>query len=199
MQAKVKQKKCRVCKGMFAPFKTTQVVCNDITCAITYGKKLNEKAKLRKHLEEKKEIRAQKEKLKTRSQWLKEAQASFNAFIRERDKDKPCISCGRHHEGQYHAGHYLTVGANPELRFHPFNNNKQCSPCNNHLSGNIVKYRPRLIEKIGTKNLEWLEGPHKLQKLTIDDIKEIKAHYKEQLKFLKAHNTFFNWQNGLVD
>ena len=37
----------------------------------------------------------------------------------ERDFDKPCVSCGNYHQGQWHAGHYLTVGARPELRFEP--------------------------------------------------------------------------------
>jgi len=33
--------------------------------------------------------------------------------------------------------------------------------------------------------VEWLEGPHEPQKLSVDDIKEIKEYYKEQLKLLK--------------
>ncbi|WP_258530001.1 recombination protein NinG [Pseudomonas aeruginosa] len=36
-----------------------------------------------------------KEKLKSRGRPLEEAQAAFNEFIRWRDWDRPCISCGR--------------------------------------------------------------------------------------------------------
>lgn len=185
---KAKNKVCKVCKKEYTPYSSTSKACS-YECALVIAKiqQKNDSDRIirNKKKAEKKAHRIQKEKLKTRAQWLREAQTAFNAYVRERDRDEPCISCGRHHEGQYHAGHYLTVSANPELRFHPFNNNKQCAPCNNHLSGNIVKYRPNLIEKIGLKSLEWLEGPQQLQKLTIDEIKEIKAHYKEQLKYIK--------------
>ena len=158
------------------PFQTTQQVCGPI-CAIKHSKAAKEKAF-------KKETKRLKDKIKSRSQWLKEAQAEFNKYVRKRDEKEPCISCGRHHNGQYHAGHYLSVGACPELRFHPLNNNKQCAPCNNHLSGNQVKYRQRLLVKIGIEVLEWLEGPHEPQKLTIIDIKEIKQYYKDQFKLI---------------
>lgn len=125
-----------------------------------------------------------KEAIKPRSKWLKEAQTQFNKYIRLRDRQDPCISCGRHHEGQYHAGHYKTVGANPELRFEERNCHKQCAPCNNHLSGNIANYRPNLITKIGMEGVEWIEGPHEPLKLSIDEIKELIATYKDKIKEL---------------
>ena len=108
-----------------------------------------------------------------RSHWIKKAQTAFNKYVRQRDAKEPCISCGRFHDGQYHAGHYKSVGSSPELRFNELNNHKQCAPCNNHLSGNIVNYRPRLIEKIGLEKVEWLEKHHKPAKLSIDDIKAV--------------------------
>jgi len=171
-----KKKRCKICKVEFEPFQTTQRVCSP-RCAI-------EDVNQRKQKDFNKETKRLKEKIKSRSQWLKEAQAEFNKYVRMRDANEPCISCGRHHNGQYHAGHYLSVGSTPELRFHPLNNSKQCAPCNNHLSGNQVKYRQRLLIKIGLEALEWLEGPHDPQKLSIDDIKEIKEYYKQQLKLL---------------
>lgn len=176
---KRKKKKCRNCKSEFEPFQTTQIACSH-NCAIELVN-----AKKRKEYDQ--ETKRLKQKIKTRQQWLKEAQQAFNEYVRTRDEKLPCISCGRHHNGQYHAGHYLSVGATPELRFHPFNNNKQCAPCNNHLSGNIVKYRPALIAKIGLECVEWLEGPHEPQKWTIDEIKEIKAYYKQLTKELKIN------------
>jgi hypothetical protein len=127
------------------------------------------------------------EKIMTRSDWMKKAQTAFNAYIRERDRYEPCISCARHHQGQYHAGHYRTVGAHPELRFNEDNCHKQCAPCNNHLSGNIVEYRINLKSKIGEKRLEWLEGPHTSSKPSIDDIKEIEKTYKRKTKELKNY------------
>lgn len=126
-----------------------------------------------------------KEKLKGRQDWAKDAQTAFNAFIRSRDEGQPCISCGRHHQGQYHAGHYLSVGARPELRYTEINAHRQCAPCNNHLSGNAILFRVGLIKKIGVEAVEWLEGPHELPKWSIDDYKAIRDKYREKLKAFK--------------
>ena len=118
------------------------------------------KAKEAKEKKDRKEHKARKEALKSRGDYAKEAQTEFNKYIRVRDDHLPCVSCGRHHTGQYHAGHYRTVGGNPELRFNELNCHKQCSVCNNHKSGNIVEYRINLVQRIGSDQLEWLEGPH---------------------------------------
>ena len=120
-----------------------------------------------------------------RSTRVKAAQKAFNDFIRERDSSRPCISCERDHQGQYHAGHYRTTGAHPELRFNESNCHKQCSVCNNHRSGNIAEYRINLIKKIGLEAVERLEGPHEAKKYTCADLKEIELHYKAKLKELK--------------
>ena len=181
----LKQKKCRVCGEEYTPYSSLQKVCGP-KCSIEYVNKDKARKALKQAQIQRKRHREDKERIKTRAQWLKEAQAEFNKYVRLRDEKLPCISCGRHHDGQYHAGHYLSTGSSPELRYHPFNNNKQCAPCNNHLSGNIVHYRPRLIEKIGLENVEWLEGQHQAQKWTIDEIKEIKQYYKEQIKHIRG-------------
>jgi hypothetical protein len=131
-------------------------------------------------------IREAREKIKTRSQWLKEVQTEFNKFIRARDEKLPCISCQRFHTGQWHCGHYLSVGSNPALRFCEDNCHKQCAPCNNHLSGNIIAYRRAIIEKLGIQKVEWLEGHHEPKKYTIDELKALKAHYKQLYKELKT-------------
>lgn len=132
-----------------------------------------------------KEHKARKDKLKTRGDYAKGAQTEFNRFIRFRDHNLPCISCGRHHSGQYHAGHYRTVGGNPELRFEEFNCHKQCSVCNNHKSGNIVEYRINLAKRISGYSLTWLEGPHDAKKYTIEQLKEIRAEYRIKANELK--------------
>ena len=171
---KPKPKKCKVCKEFFSPWISTMRACSP-ECALVLVREEQEKKK-------RKELKQRKEKLKSRSDWLREAQAEFNKFIRLRDKNEPCISCGRFHNGQYHAGHYRTVGGNPELRFEELNCHKQCSVCNNHKSGNIVEYRINLARKIGEEALAWLEGPHDPLKLTIDEIKELKAKYKAKCR-----------------
>ena len=130
-------------------------------------------------------IKARKEAIKSRADWAKEAQQAFNAWVRARDDGLPCISCGRHHQGQWHAGHYLSTGARPELRFTESNVHRQCAPCNTHLSGNAVLYRIGLINRIGSDAVEWLEGPHLLPKWTADDYKAIRDAYRQKLKEMK--------------
>ncbi|WP_085600398.1 MULTISPECIES: recombination protein NinG [unclassified Pseudomonas] len=182
-----RRKRCPECRMMFVPARNGQVVCGEIKCAIAYGQSERGRAIAGKALAEvgRREIKVRKEKLKTRADHLREAQAVFNEWVRLRDADLPCVSCGRHHDGQYHAGHYRTVGANPEIRFEPLNVWKQCAPCNTHLSGNLVNYRLSLLQRIGAEKLEWLEGPHPACKHTTEEIKAIKAEYREKIKELK--------------
>ena len=152
------------------------MVCSPL-CAYQY-------AQTNRVKNERKELREIKQKLKTKSDWLREAQTIFNTYIRSRDAKQPCISCNRYHKGQYHAGHYRTVGAAPELRFSEINCHKQCSSCNNYLSGNLLEYRKNLIKKIGLELVEWLEGKHEPKHWTIDDIKQIKQTYRDKIKML---------------
>ena len=179
MKREIKQKKCKACGNKFTPFNSLAQVCS-VDCAIQYAKDNKVQERTRRALHN-----IAKERIKTRSDYLKDAQNVFNAFIRERDKNEPCISCGRHHQGQYHAGHYRSVGACPELRFCELNVHKQCSACNNHKSGNIVEYRINLVKKNGVEKVEWLEGYHEPKKYTIEQIKEIRAKYQLKLKELK--------------
>ena len=151
-----------------------QTVCSP-RCAALYVKN-----------KDKNELKERKEKLKSRSDWLREAQMSFNAFIRARDEGNSCISCGRKTGAKINAGHYLAVGSHPELRFNELNNNLQCEHCNTYLSGNQLEYRKGLIAKIGIDKVEWLEGPHDPKKYTIDEIKAIKDLYRLKLKELKS-------------
>ena len=171
-----KPKPCKQCKKDFIPERPFQRCCSP-RCAIRYVSAAKK--------EQKQSIKQQKEKLKTRSDWLKEVQVAFNKWIRELDFDKPCISCGRHHNGQYHAGHYRSVKACPALRFNRLNVHKQCRPCNELLSGNIIEYRKNLIKKIGVREVEWLEKDHPPAKYTIDELKAMKKLYNKLARELK--------------
>lgn len=181
----MKTKVCKVCKAEYEPQKMGQKVCSP-ECALSLAISERGKAEKVAKVKEKRADKVKRDKLKSRSEWAREAQTAFNSFIRARDDDLPCISCGRHHTGQYHAGHYLSVGARPELRFVELNVHKQCSPCNTHLSGNAVLYRIALINKIGTAGVDWLEGPHEPKRYTIDDLKAIKHEYAAKAKELRA-------------
>lgn len=182
---KPRPKKCKnpACGEKFVPTVSFQSWCKP-DCAVVIARARQDKS--RKALAEvgRKELRAAKERLKPKGQYMREAQTAFNAWVRARDAARPCISCGRHHEGKYDAGHYRTVGSNPALRFEPLNCHKQCVPCNQHKSGDIVNYRMSLVLRIGQDKVDWLEGPHEPQRYTIDDLKAIKAEYRAKLKQL---------------
>ena len=184
MRKTPKPKVCRVCRTSFTPFLPMARVCSPF-CAMSIASSDRVKKEKQALIRDRKETKAKLEKLKNRAQWAKEAQSAFNEFIRLRDAALPCISCGRYHQGQYHAGHFLSVGARPELRFEESNVHKQCAPCNNHLAGNVVLYRKALLERIGSEAVDFLEGPHEPKKYTIDQLQAIKAEYAAKAKQLK--------------
>lgn len=154
-----------------------QSVCSPI-CASRFVKEAKK--------QERESVKVRKEAIKTRADYARESQKAFNDWTRARDAEKPCISCGRHHTGQWHAGHFLSRGARPELAYEPDNCHKQCAPCNTHLSGNVALYRVNLVKLIGLERVEWLEGPHPAKHYSVDDLKEIKATYKRKLKELQC-------------
>lgn len=172
--------RCKICRDKFEPKYFLQKACLNPACLAEWARLDREKKTVVKHKADKKRFNDNDKSLRE-----KRAQASFNAWVRARDSGEPCISCNRNHTGQYHAGHYRSRGAHPELRFEELNCHKQCAPCNNHLSGNISNYRPALINKIGLDKVEWIEGPHEPKKYTCAELKEIELLYKQKLKELQ--------------
>lgn len=171
-----KKKKCRVCREPFTPFNSLQIACG-VTCSIAWAKSVQRNGKSQVPKVARAKLMADRERVKPKAKWMKEAQAAFNAYIRQRDEKLPCISCQTTDAGQWHAGHYRTTAAAPELRFDEMNCHKQCAQCNNYKSGNISEYRLNLIERIGQEALDELEGPHDPMRYRIDDLKAIKKEY----------------------
>ncbi|TGA85209.1 recombination protein NinG [Pseudomonas aeruginosa] len=184
-----KPRKCKnpACGNNFVPQRLGQRVCSP-ACALATKDRHAKPARKAIADRDRREIKARKEKLKSRAEHLKECQAIFNQYIRLRDADKPCVSCGRPAtwDGQWHASHYRSVGSTPALRFNPLNVHRACSICNSHLSGNIMGYRPELVRRIGEEAVLALEGPHEPLKLTIEDIKALKAKFRARVRELKA-------------
>jgi hypothetical protein len=97
----------------------------------------------------------QKNQKKSLPQLKSIAVRHFHTFIRDRDKDKPCVSCGKYTTLQ--AGHFYSAGHYPGLKFDPLNVHGQCVRCNLYLSGNLINYRLRLTNRITQKQLETLD------------------------------------------
>lgn len=166
---------------------------------IARGRAQIERKKAAVARQERAQTKEARERIKTRSKWLEEAQTAFNAFVRWRDKDLPCICCNQWPSsddykpgGYWDAGHFLSRGAFPELRFEELNCHKQQKSCNAGSSkyakkGRTVSegYRENLIRKIGQESVDWLEGQHEAKHYTIEDLKRIKQEYKDKLKELR--------------
>ena len=88
----------------------------------------------------------------------------FHKYIRRRDQDKPCISCGKYTLLQ--AGHFYSAGSNPVVRFNEDNVHGQCKKCNYFLSGNLLPYSKNLIDKIGQDRYNKLTHAVQLSKQT---------------------------------
>ena len=190
-QPKPKTCKNPTCRASFVPQRLGQAVCN-YTCGLAIKDVNQEKARKSLAQVERREIKVRKEKLKSRADHMRETQVVFNEFIRLRDAAHPCISCdsvstddGLITGSRWDAGHYRSVGSCPELRFEPLNVHRQCVRCNRNLSGNAVEYRIRLVQRIGSEKLDWLEGPHEAQRYTVEELKAIKAKYRAMTRELK--------------
>jgi hypothetical protein len=177
--------RCAICKSPFLRMRPLQAVCGPV-CAHRKADVLAAKKKHSDAKADRADTAARKLAIKPRAKWLAEAQAAFNAFVRQRDAHLPCISCGRFHKGAYDAGHYRSVGSMPALRFNEDNCHRQCVPCNQHKAGNVVEYRIGLVARIGADRVAVLEGPHEPVKYTIEEIMALKLSYKARLKAMLA-------------
>ena len=140
---------------------------------------------------ERKRDRARKEAIKTIPQLIREAQIAFNAYIRERDRDQPCICYGQplgvgDVGGSYDCGHWRSTGSAPHLRFDERNAHAQRKVCNRYGAGRAVDYRIGLLARIGVEAVEALESDNRIHKWQRDELIAIRATYKEKLKELIA-------------
>lgn len=180
--------KCPICRHPATERFGLKLFCG-FEHAAEWAKNAQDKRRAKEKTEARRIDMEKLKSLKTRSDWLREAQAIFNKYIRMRDAQKNCISCGGELGTKYDAGHYRSVGGHPELRFVEINVHAQCVRCNQHLSGNLINYRKGLLIRIGQEKLDWLEGPQQPLKLTIPEIQALIAEYKAKVKALAGHTT----------
>lgn len=173
----MKTKKCKYCKQEFEPFRPLQSVCSP-GCAILLAKD-KEKKKSKKQWNKKKE-RLRKE-LMTLPKLKAKARQIFQSWIRERDKNLPCISCGKTTAEQWDGGHYLKAEIYSGLIFDERNVHKQCSYCNNYLAGNPLEYRRGLISRYGEEFVYLLEeeaDKNRVKKYSKEELYSIIDKYK---------------------
>jgi 5-methylcytosine-specific restriction endonuclease McrA len=176
-----KVKTCAVCGKEFIPFLPLATVCGPV-CA---GRKVKAARKA-----EKADIKRRKEALKRIPDLIAEAQTAFNAFIRERDKDKGCFVCGRPFNpdvpGQrLHAGHVRSRGAAGHLRFTEDNCMGECEGCNGPRGAKPHEIKAGAIARIGAERFAELENDNTPHKWTREELIAIKDEYRAKLKALK--------------
>jgi hypothetical protein len=148
----------------------------------SFAKQVNTKIKKKQKASNKKIIEA----AKTLTQLINEAKVPFQKWIRQRDKELPCISCGSYsdlvdgghfYKAEVYRGKYLLFGEN--------NCHAQCRKCNRYLGGNENKYRLGLIERYGedfVKALDVIADENRTHDYTREEIKQIKKKYQLKLK-----------------
>jgi hypothetical protein len=181
--------KCKVCRAN-PVFRPGAVVCSP-ECSVKHVALVAAKAA---RIEAKKQAAADRAKLETFKsipELKADAQVAFNAYIRARDSELPCICCEKWPQsealsgGAWDAGHYRSRGSADHLRYNEHNVHRQLKNCNRYASGSAVEYRIGLIKRIGLPFVEALEADQKVVKWTREMLLEIKMTYRAKLKALQ--------------
>lgn len=184
--------RCPQCKGKLEPGQRIHPECiSDFADAQeAKAKRAAQKQAMAAAKVERAEIRRRKDAIKTIAQRIVVAQVAFNAYIRERDKDKGCFVCGRPFEDKpgrvQHAGHVRSRGAAGHLRFNEDNCHGECEGCNGPHGAKPHQIRAGAIARIGQERYDALEadnGPHKWRH---EELIQIRDTYRAKLKELKC-------------
>jgi len=179
--------RCKNCKIKFEATNFNQKFCLDDLCVKACVSWTIEQRKKNEEKKWRKEKTRRKNNMKTNSELMSDAQDSFNAFIRERDKGLGCISCKKPFgQMKYDAGHYFSRNGHKNITYHENNVHGQCVHCNQHLHGNHIEYQINLVEKIGMEEMMKLyEIAYEIRRYDNDELRGIISLYKKKLKELK--------------
>lgn len=128
-----------------------------------------------------------KKKLKTKSDYIKEAQAAVNWYVRMRDiyNGHSCISCKAAYDGnrsKWDAGHLISR-KHPKTRFNLWNINLQCVKCNRYGYGELLEYRSNLIARIGKEKVKWIQDNFRADhKFTIEYLERLKRIFRKKAR-----------------
>jgi hypothetical protein len=111
-------------------------------------------------------------------------------YIRLRDVNLPCISCGIPYNESFQAGHFAKAELYSNLKFDEKNINGQCQQCNLRKEGNESGYRAGLIQRYGKEHLDYIDERIMQYKRNNfewerDLLIETREYYKQKLKHLK--------------
>lgn len=205
MTQTLRKRKCRSaeCRQWFMPRDTMQRACSP-RCerAILDAKVERETQRAmavvrRKRLEDERAERerraAEKIAVTPLTKLCNRAQPDVNAFIRERDRNRGCISCPSNLVED--AGHYIHAGSKyrtSRLRFDERVIHGQCSTCNRFVGGgNKEAFRRGLVERYGEAFVEELDefqrqaDRDELEPLTKDEVLKIAAEFRRRTRAMR--------------
>lgn len=186
-------KKCAICKTPFEPvFNSLEKVCLNSDCRFKYAMMVVEKNRKEKERTAKKEWSKTKEIYRTntkkKSHYEKDLEKEINKICRLIDAGCTCISCNSKDANE--AGHFMSVGSMPKLRYHLFNLWVQCRQCNGPKGGNPVWYRLVLNTIYGSKLLKTIDALVQIGplNLSIPELKEKITEARLLVKEFEAAN-----------
>ena len=123
--------------------------------------------------------------LKSKNKTLakKKADKYFSEFIRKRDENKPCITCGQYKKDM-DAGHFISRRFEA-TRYDEMNCNAQCLKCNRFENGNQFAHGKAIdrLYGLGTSD-KILALSRKIMKRTQFDYEVIADYYKSAIEWL---------------
>ena len=126
-------------------------------------------------------------KKKTTGQLIKQLQPIFNKYIRLRDKDKPCISCGEYVDfDDTDCGHFYAKSGFSGLRFDEDNAHKECRYDNRFNDSHLIGYVDNLRVKIGETDYNALQEKAEEYKRSgvkwnREELEELIIYYKQKI------------------
>ena len=191
--AREKKHKCavRTCRAEFVRPRPFETWCSP-ECGAALAMAKIEKQRQASALADRKDRKEKLDKFKRKTDHVADCQKAFNAWVRFRDRDEPCIDCGKFATGgsltggAFDAGHYLSRGSHPHLRFDVRNVFKQLKGCNRPGGTTAASFRAGVVKRIGLAAVEALESDYEPKHYTVDQLIAMTAHYKKLLKELKA-------------
>nr|WP_090685761.1 recombination protein NinG [Paraburkholderia phenazinium] len=186
----LKPKRCRHCGNSFAPISSMSKACS-VPCALALNDAAKKKSAAKALKVERKSMKERAIKLKTRREWIAEAQVAVNKVARLRDQlaGYGCISCEGRPKARYgggmDAGHYRSVGSAPHMRYYLTQICGQCKQCNRDYGGMSVEFRRGLIERIGVNRVEEIEAMQGAAKWDIDYLKRLKKVMQKKARRLE--------------
>lgn len=136
----------------------------------------------------------QEKKDRTSLQYLKVSTVTWcHKYIKERDKGKPCVSCGQPWSLDHQAGHWKKASDYSTLKFWESNIHNQCRGCNLLRDGNVQKYGDRITLRISEEEKAVIERKCREERQSLfkwdrEELISIRDYYKKKYHLEKARN-----------